>query len=100
MLDVFGFRAGGFTYITDAKTIPESEIKKMMGSEVLVLNALRREEHVSHFTLEEAVAMAKRVGAKKTYLTHISHQLGTTEEVNRELPEGVELAYDGLVVRL
>lgn len=100
MLDVFGFRIGGFTYITDAKTIPPSEIEKITGSDVLVLNALRREEHVSHFTLEEAVNMAQKVNAGKTYLTHISHQLGLSAEINKELPEGISLAYDGLVVDL
>ena len=100
MLDVFGFRIGGFTYITDAKTIPDVEIKKIYGTDVLVLNALRREEHVSHFTLAEAVAMAEKIKPTKTYLTHISHQLGKTADVNKELPEGIELAYDGLVVLL
>ena len=100
MLDVFGFRIGGFTYITDAKTIPDFEIEKIKDSDVLVLNALRREDHISHFTLEEAVEMSIRVGAKKTYLTHISHQLGTNAEISKELPDGVELAYDGLVINL
>lgn len=100
MMDVFGYRVDGFTYITDAKTIPESEIQKITGSEVLVLNALRREDHISHFTLDEAVLMAKKLKAGKTYLTHISHQLGTTAEINEELPDGIELAYDGLVLNM
>jgi phosphoribosyl 1,2-cyclic phosphate phosphodiesterase len=100
LLDVFGFRTGNFAYITDAKTIPETEFKKLEGTEVLVLNALRREEHISHFTLEEALEIAARVKARKTYLTHISHQLGTSEEVSAELPEGIALAFDGLSLYL
>lgn len=95
-LPVFGFRIGDFTYITDAKTISEEEKEKIKGTKVLVLNALRRDEHISHFTLEEAIVLAKEIGAEQTYLTHISHQLGLHEEVNVELPEGVYLAYDRL----
>ncbi len=95
-LPVYGFRIGDFTYITDAKTISEEEKEKIKGSKVLVLNALRRDEHISHFTLEEAIALAQEIGAEKTYLTHISHQLGLHTEVEAELPEGVYLAYDRL----
>jgi phosphoribosyl 1,2-cyclic phosphate phosphodiesterase len=95
-LPVFGFRIGDFTYITDAKSISEEEKQKMKGSKVLVLNALRREDHISHFTLQEAIDLAKEIGAEQTYLTHISHQLGLHTEVEQELPEGVYLAYDGL----
>eukprot|EP01137_Pigoraptor_chileana_P028591 Opistho-2@12709 len=95
-LPVYGFRIGDFTYITDAKTISEEEKEKIKGSKVLVLNALRRDEHISHFTLEEAISLAKEIGAEKTYLTHISHQLGLHTEVEAELPEGVYLAYDRL----
>lgn len=98
MLDVFGFRVGDFTYITDAKTIPDEEIEKIKGTRILVLNALRREEHVSHFTLEEALEMIDVIKPEKAYLTHISHQLGKHELVNAELPEGVECAYDGLML--
>jgi phosphoribosyl 1,2-cyclic phosphate phosphodiesterase len=97
-MDVFGYRIGPFTYITDAKSIPAEEIKKITGSEVLVLNALRKLDHISHFTLEEAVNMSKQIGVSKTYFTHISHQLGTTAEINKELSSGMELAYDGLVL--
>jgi phosphoribosyl 1,2-cyclic phosphate phosphodiesterase len=99
-LPVLGFRFGDFTYITDANFISDSEKKKIAGSKVLVLNALRREQHISHFTLDEAVAMAQELKAEKTYFTHISHQLGLQDEVNRELPEGIELAYDGLKIEL
>jgi phosphoribosyl 1,2-cyclic phosphate phosphodiesterase len=95
-LPVFGFRIGDFTYITDAKTISAEEKEKIKGTKVLVLNALRRDEHISHFTLEEAIALAQEIGAEQTYLTHISHQLGLHEEVQGELPKGVYLAYDRL----
>lgn len=97
-LQVFGFRFGDFTYITDANLIPEAEYAKFENTRFLVLNALRRETHVSHFTLDEALKIAERVGAEKTYLTHISHQLGKHRDVEKELPNNVELAFDGLKV--
>ena len=99
-LPVLGFRVKDFTYITDANFISEKEKQKIRGSRVLVLNALRREYHVSHFTLEEAIALANELGAEKTYFTHISHQLGKHEDVNRELPGNIRLAYDGLEIVL
>lgn len=95
-LPVFGYRIGTFAYITDANVIPEEEFGKLKNLDVLVLNALRREKHPSHFTLEEAVALAQRIGAKQTWFTHVSHQLGLHEDVDAELPEGMRLAYDGL----
>ncbi|HEY4798976.1 MAG TPA: MBL fold metallo-hydrolase [Bacteroidia bacterium] len=95
-LPVFGFRIGNFTYITDANSISDAEKKKIIGSEVLVLNSLRREPHPSHFTFDEAVALAKELNCKKTYLTHISHLLGLHEEVQEDLPENIRLAFDGL----
>ena len=95
-LPVFGFRFGDFTYITDAKTITSEEKSKIKGSDILVINALQKEKHISHFTLEEALELAAEIGANKTYLTHISHRLGTHAEVSKQLPEGVFLAYDGL----
>ncbi len=95
-LPVFGFRIGDFTYITDAKTISKEEKQKIIGSKILVLNALRKEEHISHFTLSEAIDLAKEIGAERTYFTHISHQLGLHDVVQAELPEGMFLAYDGL----
>ena len=98
-LPVFGFRIGDFSYITDANKIPEDEFKKLKGSKYLVLNALRREAHISHFTLAEAIGIAEMVGAEKTYLTHISHQMGKHRDVEKELPANVELAFDGLKVR-
>jgi phosphoribosyl 1,2-cyclic phosphate phosphodiesterase len=95
-LPVYGFRIGGFTYITDAKTISEMEKEKMKGSEVLVINALQKESHISHLTLEEALDIAAEIGAEKTYLTHISHRMGKHREIEKELPMGVYPAYDGL----
>lgn len=99
-LPVFGFRVKDFTYITDANAISEIEKKKVYGTKVLVLNALRREKHISHFTLDEAVALAKELKAGMTYFTHISHQLGIHEEVEKELPENIRLGYDGLTVEI
>ncbi len=99
-MPVYGFRFGDFTYITDANRIEESEKEKIRGSKVLVLNALRRESHISHFTLAEAVAMALELKVPEVYFTHISHQLGKHEDVNRELPPHIRLAFDGQIVRL
>jgi len=99
-MDVLGFRIGNFTYITDANFISEEEKKKIIGSEVLVLNALRMEPHPSHFTFDEAVKLAQELKCKTTYFTHISHQLGLHEEVSENLPENIKLAYDGLHLSL
>jgi phosphoribosyl 1,2-cyclic phosphate phosphodiesterase len=95
-LPVLGFRIGVFSYITDANSIPDETYALLEGSEILVLNALQKEPHISHFTLEQAIEQAKRIGAKKTYFTHISHRLGLHAEVEKELPEGMYLGYDGL----
>lgn len=95
-LPVKGFRVKNFAYITDANFIAETEKEKLKGLDVLVLNALRREPHISHFTLEEAIELAKELNPKKVYFTHISHQLGLHEEVNKELPANMELAVDGM----
>ncbi len=99
-LPVFGFRIGDFTYITDANHISGEEKDKIRGSKVLVLNALQKESHISHFTLEEAITLASEVNAERTYLTHISHRLGTHKQVSKELPENIVLAYDGLKVTI
>ena len=99
-LPVFGYRIGNFSYITDANFISDSEKEKLKGSKVLVLNALRKSEHISHFTLDQAVAIAREIGAEQTYLIHMSHQMGLHVEVDSELPEGINLAYDGLAVNL
>lgn len=99
-LDVFGFRIGNFTYITDANFISEEEKKKIIGSEVLVINALRIEPHPSHFNFDEAVKLAQELKCKTTYLIHMSHQIGLHEEVEEKLPENIKLAYDGLHLSL
>jgi phosphoribosyl 1,2-cyclic phosphate phosphodiesterase len=99
-LPVLGFRFGDFSYITDAKTISEEELKKLKGTKTLVINALQQTHHISHFTLEEAVAMVERINPDKAYLTHISHKLGTHHDVENSLPEHISLAYDGLSIDL
>lgn len=99
-LPVLGFRFGKFTYITDANRIDEAEKEKIRGSDMVVLNALRKQKHISHFTMQEAVDMAQELGVPLAKFTHISHQLGKHEEVNKDLPPGFELAFDGLEVQL
>ena len=95
-MPVFGFRIGDFAYITDAKTVAPEEVEKLKGVKVLIVNALRKEPHISHFNLEEALAFINEVKPDKAYLTHISHMFGTHEEIEQELPENVYAAYDGL----
>lgn len=95
-LEVFGFRIGDFTYITDANYIAPEEMEKAKGSKVLVLNALRQETHISHFTLDEAIAVAREINAEQTYFTHISHQLGLHHDIESCLTGNMRLAYDGL----
>jgi phosphoribosyl 1,2-cyclic phosphate phosphodiesterase len=97
-MPVLGFRIGNFTYITDANRIEPAEQQKIKGSQTLVLNALRRQPHLSHFSLGEALVLAQQLGAAQTWLTHMSHQMGLHEEVGAELPAGVQLAYDGLLL--
>ena len=97
-LPVYGYRIKDFTYITDANYISEEERKKIKGSKVLVLNALQKESHISHFNLEEAIEEAQLLGAETTYFTHISHRMGKHKEIEKELPDNIHLAYDGLSV--
>lgn len=99
-LKVFGFRINNFTYITDANAISETELEKVKGSKVLIINALRREKHISHFSLEEALALIDRIQPEQAWLTHISHQMGTHEAVSEQLPSNVYLAWDGLQLEL
>jgi phosphoribosyl 1,2-cyclic phosphate phosphodiesterase len=99
-LPVTGFRIQDFSYITDANHIPDSTYEKMQGTKVLVLNALQREKHLSHFNLTEALFVAEKIGAAQTYFLHISHKLGTHKAVEKELPDSVALAYDGLTIEL
>jgi phosphoribosyl 1,2-cyclic phosphate phosphodiesterase len=97
-LPVLGFRINDFTYITDANFIPDESKDIIRGSKVIVLNALRHEKHVSHYTLEEALAVAEEFQPEQAYFVHISHQLGKHEEVNAGLPAFARLAYDGLKI--
>lgn len=97
-MPVFGFRIEGLTYITDANYISDEEKKKINGSEVLIVNALRRKKHLSHFTLYEAINLIEEIRPRKAYLTHISHQMGISAEIEKELPDNVFLAYDGLEI--
>jgi phosphoribosyl 1,2-cyclic phosphate phosphodiesterase len=97
-MPVLGFRFGKFTYITDANKIEDEEKEKIKGSEILVVNALRKKEHISHFNLQQAIDLVKELKIPTAYFTHISHQMGLHEEVNRELPHNIQLAYDGLQI--
>lgn len=99
-MPVYGYRIGDFTYITDANRIEDTEKEKIRGSKVLVVNALRHEPHMSHFTLEEAIALVNELQVPQAYFTHISHQLGKHADVEASLPAHIRLAYDGLVVNM
>lgn len=99
-MPVLGFRFHDFTYVTDANFIAEIEKEKIRRSKYFVLNALRNEKHISHFNLEEAVALAQEINCDKTFFTHISHQLGLHDEVTNSLPDKIELAFDGLKIML
>ncbi len=97
-LPVLGYRVGEMAYITDANYIAPEEMEKLQGVKVLVVNALRKEKHFSHFCLPEALEVIDKVGPERAYLTHMSHEMGLHAETSASLPEGVELAYDGLTV--
>lgn len=99
-LPVLGFRIGKLAYITDANYIAPNELEKLRGVEVLVINSLRKEKHFSHYCLPETLEVIGRVGPQRAYLTHMSHEMGLHEAVQRELPEGVFLAYDNLEVEI
>lgn len=99
-LPVLGFRINDFTYITDANHIDDTELKKIKGSKVLVINALRKEPHYSHFTLQEALDIIGKVQPEKAYLTHIGHNMGLFDKVQKQLPENVFLSYDGLILEV
>jgi phosphoribosyl 1,2-cyclic phosphate phosphodiesterase len=99
-LPILAYRIGDFAYITDAKTISEKEKQKLKGVKHLVVNALRKEEHFSHFSLQEALNLIEEIKPEKAYLTHISHFLGKDKEISKELPKNVQLAYDGLKIRI
>lgn len=93
-MPVVGFRIGDFTYITDANSIEDQEKEKIAGSKTIVLNALRKEKHISHFSLQEAIDLVKELNIPEAYFTHISHQMGLHQEINKDLPNGMHLAYD------
>jgi len=97
-MPVLAFRFGAFTYVTDANRIEQKEKDKIKGSDVVVVNALRKEKHLSHFTLDEAINLVDELSIPKAYFTHISHQLGLHKTINEELPGHIQLAYDTLVI--
>lgn len=99
-LPVLGFRIGQFAYITDANFISEEEIEKLFGVKYLVINALRKEKHISHFSLAQAEEIIQRISPKRAYLTHISHQMGLHNELDASLPPNTRLAYDGLEIEI
>jgi phosphoribosyl 1,2-cyclic phosphate phosphodiesterase len=95
-LPVFGFRIGDFSYITDANYIAPEELEKIKGSKVIILNALQKESHISHFALAQAVELLQELKPEKAFLTHISHRMGLHAQVEKELPDFIRIAYDGL----
>lgn len=99
-LPVLGFRIGPLCYITDMNVIDNSELEKIKGVDVLVINALRFEPHISHFTLNEAIDVINKVAPKQAYLTHLSHQIGLHKELSKQLPQNVKLAFDGLILQM
>jgi len=99
-MEVLGFRIGDFSYVTDTSYIPEETLALMKGSKVVVLNALRKKEHPSHYNLAQAVKVLELLHPEQAYLTHISHLMGFHKEVQKELPDFIHLAYDGLKIEL
>jgi phosphoribosyl 1,2-cyclic phosphate phosphodiesterase len=99
-LPVLGFRIGDFSYITDANSISDSTYEKLKGTKTLVINALQKEPHISHFNLEQAIETVKKINPEKAYFTHISHKMGLHSEVSKELPTNISLAVDGLQVSI
>ena len=97
-LPILGFRIGNFAYLTDVKTIDEQEVDKLKGLDLLIINALRIREHHSHLSLSESLELTHKIGAKATWFTHMSHDMGLHEEIEKTLPENIHLAYDGLVL--
>jgi phosphoribosyl 1,2-cyclic phosphate phosphodiesterase len=99
-MPVLGFRLGDFTYITDAKTISEEEVLKVLGTKILIVNALHLSPHISHFNLEEALEFIARINPEKAYITHISHLFGTHQHIEKLLPPNVFAAYDGMKIKI
>jgi phosphoribosyl 1,2-cyclic phosphate phosphodiesterase len=96
LLPVFGYRIGQVAYLTDIKTIPEEEKSKLKNLDLLILNALRKEEHIAHLNLKEALELADELKPKQTYLTHLSHRFGLHAIEDKKLPSNLRIAYDGL----
>lgn len=94
-MEVFGFRIKDFVYLTDVSSINDVELNKMRGADLIILDALRKKEHISHFNLEQALSLLKDLKPKRALLTHISHYMGLHEDVNKELPHNIQLSYDG-----
>jgi phosphoribosyl 1,2-cyclic phosphate phosphodiesterase len=97
-LPVYGFRVGDLTYITDTNFIPDEELAKVKGTNILIVNALRKEKHISHFNLEEALELIRKIKPEKAFLTHLSHSFGKHEDIQNELPANVFVGYDGLKI--
>jgi len=100
LLPVLGFRIGEFAYITDANFISEEEIEKLNGIKYLVINALRKEKHISHFSLDQAIEVIHKIGPTRAFLTHLSHQMGLHNELQEMLPQNIQAAYDGLMIEV
>ena len=97
-MQVIGYRIRDFVYLTDVSSISKQEKKKMLNANIIVLDALRKESHISHFSLDEAVELLNELKPRKAYLTHISHYMGLHEDINQELPDFIKLSYDGLIL--
>ena len=100
MMPVFGFRINNFVYLTDVSEISDTEKEKMKGADLIILDALRKKPHISHFNLEQALALLEELKPKQALLTHISHYMGLNDEINNELPNHINLAYDGQIINL
>lgn len=99
-LPILGYRIENFVYLTDVKTIPETEFDKLENVNTLVISALRKKEHISHQTLEQALKVVDRIGPGRVFFTHMSHEMGLHEEVEKELPSHIRLAYDGMIISI
>jgi len=99
-LPVYGFRVGDLTYITDTNFIPDAELEKVKGTRILIVNALRKEKHISHFNLEEALELIQKIQPEKAFLTHLSHSFGKHADIQNELPVNVFVGYDGMKIRI
>ena len=99
-MPVFGYRINDFVYVTDVNYISDNEKQKMQNADLIVLGSLRKEKHISHFNLDEAVLLLQELRPKRALLTHISHLMGKHKDINKELPDFINLSYDGLSIML